>query len=119
MGRGPGRPVVGGGLGGGRPTGRTSSVEDQGAAYPVRIRSDPHRLRFEIEAPDGEARAGLIRLGHGDVPTPAFIPLATKGSVRGLSSAEVAELGYSMVLGNTFHLHLSPPDQLIPSIRAL
>jgi queuine tRNA-ribosyltransferase len=47
------------------------------------------------------------------VPTPAFIPLATKGSVRGLSSAEVAGLGYAMVLGNTFHLHLSPGEELI------
>jgi queuine tRNA-ribosyltransferase len=47
------------------------------------------------------------------VATPAFIPLATKGSVRGLSSAEVAELGYEMVLGNTFHLHLAPGEELI------
>jgi queuine tRNA-ribosyltransferase len=47
------------------------------------------------------------------VPTPAFIPLATKGSVRGLSSAEVAELGYGMVLGNTFHLHLAPGEEAI------
>ena len=45
--------------------------------------------------------------------TPAFIPLATKGSVRGLSSAEVAGLGYGMVLGNTFHLHLAPGEELI------
>jgi len=47
------------------------------------------------------------------VPTPAFIPLATKGSVRGLSSAEVARLGYEMVLGNTFHLHLAPGEDAI------
>jgi queuine tRNA-ribosyltransferase len=47
------------------------------------------------------------------VRTPAFIPLATKGSVRGLSSAEVAELGYGMVLGNTFHLHLAPGEEVI------
>ena len=45
--------------------------------------------------------------------TPAFVPLATKGSVRGLSSAEVAELGYELVLGNTFHLHLAPGEELI------
>jgi queuine tRNA-ribosyltransferase len=47
------------------------------------------------------------------VATPAFIPLATKGSVRGLSSAEVEGLGYGMVLGNTFHLHLAPGEELI------
>jgi queuine tRNA-ribosyltransferase len=77
------------------------------------VRQDPARLRFEIQARDGDARAGLIQLAHGPVKTPAFIPLATKGSVRGLSSAEVAGLGYEMVLGNTFHLHLSPGEELI------
>jgi queuine tRNA-ribosyltransferase len=77
------------------------------------VRQDPARLSFEIQARDGAARAGLIRLAHGDVPTPAFVPLATKGSVRGLSSREVAELGYRMVLGNTFHLHLSPGEEAI------
>ena len=45
--------------------------------------------------------------------TPAFIPLATKASVRGLSAGEVAGLGYELVLGNTFHLHLSPGEELI------
>jgi queuine tRNA-ribosyltransferase len=77
------------------------------------VRYDPARLRFEIQARDGDARAGLIHLSHGQVATPAFVPLATKGSVRGLSSAEVASLGYEMVLGNTFHLHLAPGEELI------
>jgi queuine tRNA-ribosyltransferase len=77
------------------------------------VRQDPARLSFEIKARDGDARAGLIRVAHGEVATPAFIPLATKGSVRGLSSREVAELGYEIVLGNTFHLHLAPGEQAI------
>ena len=77
------------------------------------MRQDPARLSFEIQARDGDARAGLIHLAHGPVQTPAFVPLATKGSVRGLSSAEVEGLGYEMVLGNTFHLHLAPGEQLI------
>jgi queuine tRNA-ribosyltransferase len=77
------------------------------------VRSDPARLSFEIQARDGDARTGLARLAHGEVQTPAFVPLATKGSVRGLSSAEVADLGYEMVLGNTFHLHLAPGEELI------
>jgi queuine tRNA-ribosyltransferase len=53
------------------------------------------------------------------VATPAFIPLATKGSVRGLSSREVAELGYEIVLGNTFHLHLAPGEQAIAALGGL
>jgi queuine tRNA-ribosyltransferase len=77
------------------------------------VRSDPARLRFEIEARDGTARTGLLHTAHRVVRTPAFIPLATKGSVRGLSSAEVEALGYELVLGNTFHLHLAPGEELI------
>ncbi|MCD6728079.1 MAG: tRNA guanosine(34) transglycosylase Tgt [Solirubrobacteraceae bacterium] len=45
--------------------------------------------------------------------TPAFVPLATKATVRGLLPAEVAQLGYDIVLGNTFHLHLDPGDELV------
>jgi queuine tRNA-ribosyltransferase len=77
------------------------------------VRQDPSRLGFEIQAREGDARAGVIHLARGSVATPAFIPLATKGSVRGLSSREVAELGYELVLGNTFHLHLAPGEEAI------
>ena len=83
------------------------------------MRVDPARLRFEIQARDGDARAGLIHLAHGTVETPAFVPLATKGSVRGLSSSEVAGLGYEMILGNTFHLHLAPGEELIAELGGL
>jgi queuine tRNA-ribosyltransferase len=70
-------------------------------------------LRFEIEARDGSARAGVLHTAHGEVRTPAFIPLATKGTVRGLESAEVAGLGYELILGNTYHLFVSPgPDRV-------
>ena len=69
------------------------------------MRSDPERLRFEITARDGAARAGRLHVAHGTVETPAFIPLATRGSVRSLAASEVRELGYELVLGNTFHLH--------------
>jgi queuine tRNA-ribosyltransferase len=70
---------------------------------------------FEIEQRDAgsRARAGVLRLAHGDVCTPAFVPLATKGSVRTLLSEEVAALGYDMVLGNTFHLMLEPGPEVV------
>jgi queuine tRNA-ribosyltransferase len=77
------------------------------------VRTDPERLSFEIAARDGAARAGLLHTPHGPVETPAFIPLATKGTVRGLESREVAELGYELILGNTYHLFVSPgPDRI-------
>ncbi len=72
------------------------------------MRDAGDRLRFEVEARDGGARAGVIHTGHGPIATPAFIPLATKGTVRGLESAEVAEIGYELILGNTYHLFVSP-----------
>jgi queuine tRNA-ribosyltransferase len=77
------------------------------------MRTDPDRFSFETSARDGKARAGALRTGHGTVLTPAFIPLATKATVRGLTSSEVAGLGYELVLGNTFHLLLSPGPERI------
>jgi queuine tRNA-ribosyltransferase len=64
-------------------------------------------------------RTGLLHTAHGDVRTPAFVPLATKGSVRGLEPHEVAGLGFDMVLGNTFHLMLQPGPELIDELGGL
>jgi len=83
------------------------------------MRVDPGRLRFEIGARDGTARAGVIHTAHGPIETPAFIPLATKGTVRGLESAEVAELGYQLILGNTYHLFVSPGPERIAAAGGL
>ena len=74
---------------------------------------------FTLEARDGDARAGLIHTHRGDVPTPAFVPLATSGTVKGLSSGEVAELGYPMVLGNTFHLFITPGEDHVAEMGGL
>ncbi len=83
------------------------------------MRSDSSRLRFEVKARDGTARTGTLHTAHGPVQTPAFIPLATKGTVRGLDSTEVAGLGYQMVLGNTYHLLVSPGPQRIAAAGGL
>jgi queuine tRNA-ribosyltransferase len=74
-----------------------------------------------IEARDSatDARAGLLRTAHGDVRTPAFVPLATKATVKGLLPEEVRGLGYDMVLGNTFHLMLNPGAELIERLGGL
>src|ERR1700710_1157480 len=83
------------------------------------MRSDTSRLRFEIGARDGTARAGVIHTAHGPIETPAFIPLATKGSVRGLEGREVAGLGYQLILGNTYHLFVSPGPERIAAAGGL
>ncbi len=83
------------------------------------MRDDAQRLRFEVGARDGGARTGVLHTAHGPVETPAFIPLATKGTVRGLESREVAELGYQLILGNTYHLFVSPGPERIAAAGGL
>ena len=83
------------------------------------MRNDPDRLFFEIGARDGAARTGTLHTAHGPIRTPAFIPLATKGTVRGLESAEVAGLGYELILGNTYHLFVSPGPERIAAAGGL
>ena len=74
---------------------------------------------FTIEARSGPSRAGLVRCRHGVVRTPAFVPLATSGTVKGLQSDEVASLGYDMVLGNTFHLFITPGEDHVAEMGGL
>ena len=74
---------------------------------------------FQIDARDGAARAGVLRLAHGEVRTPAFVPLASNASVRGLAAAEVADIGFEMVLGNTFHLFIEPGHEYVAEMGGL
>jgi queuine tRNA-ribosyltransferase len=76
-------------------------------------------LTITARDPGSRARAGILRTAHGDVRTPAFVPLATKATVKGLQAQEVAALGYDMVLGNTFHLMLDPGHDLIERFGGL
>jgi queuine tRNA-ribosyltransferase len=76
---------------------------------------------FTIAARDRNSRArrGTLHLAHGDVQTPAFVPLATRGAVKTLEPRDVAALGYEMVLGNTFHLFLAPGHELVAEMGGL
>jgi queuine tRNA-ribosyltransferase len=74
---------------------------------------------FTITARDGPARAGVLHTIHGDVRTPAFVPLASTATVKTLHAAEVAELGFEMVLGNTLHLFIQPGAELIRELGGL
>jgi queuine tRNA-ribosyltransferase len=83
------------------------------------VRNDPQRLSFTIDARDGTARAGVVMTPHGPIETPTFIPLATKGSVRGLDVDEVEALGYQLILGNTYHLFVNPGPERIAAAGGL
>jgi len=74
---------------------------------------------FRIDARDGSARAGVLSLTHGEVHTPAFVPLASTATVKTLHAAEVDGLGYEMVLGNTFHLFIRPGAEHVAEMGGL
>ena len=76
-------------------------------------------VSFELVAQDGEARAGVLHTAHGDLPTPAFMPVGTKGTVKGVDPVELRVLGAQIVLGNTYHLHFRPGADLIAELGGL
>jgi queuine tRNA-ribosyltransferase len=65
-------------------------------------------MKFTLHKTDGLARLGTINLAHGDVQTPAFMPVGTYGTVKAMSPLELKEIDAHIVLGNTFHLWLRP-----------
>jgi queuine tRNA-ribosyltransferase len=69
--------------------------------------------------PGTRARTGTLELAHGEVRTPAFVPLATRGAVKTLEPRDVAALGYELILGNTFHLLLAPGPELVRELGGL
>jgi queuine tRNA-ribosyltransferase len=74
---------------------------------------------FEVTATDGEARAGVLRTAHGDVPTPVFMPVGTKATVKAVDPGELASLGATIVLGNTYHLNFRPGAETIAELGGL
>jgi queuine tRNA-ribosyltransferase len=76
-------------------------------------------FEFQIEGTQGAARAGTLALPHGDVKTPAFMPVGTHAVVRGLSAADVRRTGAQIILGNTYHLHLRPGESVVHAMGGL
>ncbi len=74
---------------------------------------------FTVTATDGAARAGLLETAHGTIPTPAFMPVGTKATVKSLHPDEVRDLGAHVILGNTYHLHFRPGEELVESLGGI
>ncbi len=74
---------------------------------------------FEVTATDGAARAGILRTAHGDVPTPVFMPVGTKATVKAVDPEELRTLGATIVLGNTYHLNFRPGAEAIAELGGL
>src|ERR671930_783557 len=75
--------------------------------------------RFAVGATDGAARAGVLRTAHGDLPTPAFMPVGTKATVKTLDPDELRAVGATIILGNTYHLHFRPGEELVAELGGL
>ena len=74
---------------------------------------------FTLQATDGLARAGVVHTGHGDVPTPVFMPVATQGSVKAAGPDDLKAVGARMLLGNAYHLYLRPGVETIGALGGL
>ncbi len=79
----------------------------------------PSALHFAIEARDGAARSAALSTPHGVVDTPAFMPVATFGAVRGIGVWELAEAGAQILLTNTYHLHERPGEETVRELGGL
>jgi queuine tRNA-ribosyltransferase len=76
-------------------------------------------VTFRIDATDGAARAGVITTAHGEIRTPAFMPVGTKGTVKSLHPDEVGALGADVVLGNAYHLHFRPGEHVVEELGGI
>jgi queuine tRNA-ribosyltransferase len=76
-------------------------------------------FEFEIIAEDGSARAGLLHTPHGSIPTPIFAPVGTVGTVKAIAPRDLTDMGASLILANTYHLHLRPNDEVVRDMGGL
>ena len=68
---------------------------------------------FDVTHTDGLARRGVLSTPHGVVQTPCFMPVGTRGAVKAITHRDLEDAGAEIILGNTYHLHLRPGDDLI------
>ena len=81
--------------------------------------SGKEAFTFELIAQEGNARAGIFHTPHGDIETPIFAPVGTKATVKGVTPAELEEIGASLILANTYHLFLRPGEDLVDEMGGL
>jgi queuine tRNA-ribosyltransferase len=75
--------------------------------------------QFQLLAQQGQARRGRLTTAHGVVETPVFMPVGTKATVKSMLPEELKDMGVQILLGNTYHLHLRPGEQVIADLGGL
>lgn len=76
-------------------------------------------ISLSISTRRGTARTGVLHTPHGDIKTPAFVPVGTKAGVKGVLPTQLKDLGAQVVLANTYHLYLQPGEQLVKDAGGL
>jgi queuine tRNA-ribosyltransferase len=79
----------------------------------------PPAFGFHVTHRSGAARAGVLRTAHGEVATPAFMPVGTRGAVKAVTHRDLLDAGAEILLANTYHLYLRPGDDLIAGLGGL
>ena len=74
---------------------------------------------FELKAQDEKARVGKISTSRGEIDTPAFMPVGTLGTVKGIFSEDLLSTGSQIILGNTYHLMIRPGTKILETFGGL
>jgi queuine tRNA-ribosyltransferase len=74
---------------------------------------------FTVTSTDGRSRTGVLSLPHGKVSTPVFMPVGTNGTVKALTVDDIKEIGFEIILSNTYHLYLRPGTEVIAAAKGL
>ena len=74
---------------------------------------------FTLLKEDGQARCGVLKTRHGDIQTPIFMPVGTQATVKGMTPAQIEEVGAQIILGNTYHLNIRPGSDLVHEMGGL
>lgn len=74
---------------------------------------------FTVLKQDGEARRGVLNTRHGQIQTPIFMPVGTQATVKGMTPAQIEEVGAQIILGNTYHLNIRPGSELVAEMGGL
>lgn len=77
------------------------------------------RRMFTLLKEDGLARRGVLKTRHGDIQTPIFMPVGTQATVKGMTPAQIHEVGAQIILGNTYHLNIRPGSELVHELGGL
>lgn len=71
---------------------------------------------FTVQTQEGAARRGVLALGHGLVETPAFMPVGTRGNIKGIAPSELSSIGYGLFIANSYHLYIRPGMEIFQKL---